>query len=62
MVDHHVEAGARGGTVAIVEGLHIQQGRQPVVLPTEDVLTRPHLDVPLLLLARVRGIEIHLSR
>ena len=61
VIDHHVHTGPCGGTVAVVEGLHVQQDREAVVFPAKHVLSQRDLQLSPLHLVRVGGIEINLT-
>ena len=62
MVDHQVHPGPGGGIEAVVEGLHVQQHRQPVMFSTEDSLAKRHLQLVLLLLLEVGLTEVNLRK
>ena len=61
MVEDQVDPGSRGWTVAVVVGLHVQQDCQPVVFPTVDALAQLHLQLPLLRVSQVVGVEVNLK-
>ena len=61
VVEHHVDPGPGGRVVAVVVGLHVQQDSQPVVFSTENSLAKLHLQLTLLCVCEVGGVEVNLT-